>query len=100
MNDDSSIFIRPEHRPDLRAALGPDLDSTGLASAVAPVLYEPRYSSCKEGDKKEDKKQKEVAKDDKGAGSQGPVTDGLARSLEGSVTEAQLSDCVHATVLA
>ncbi len=104
MYDGTEIFIRENLRPDLRAFLGP-VEKVG---AVAnPLLSEPgqlltRFSSCKESstDGKEDKKNKEVGKDDKGAAGSpsGPVTDG--RALDGSITMGSLAESAHANVFA
>jgi hypothetical protein len=83
MSDYDEIFIKRQHRPDLRSALtGDDVENAldGLA-ILLPIHYIPRSKDCS-GDKsdKSDKK-KEIGKDDKSAprnaaGSPtGPVTD-------------------------
>lgn len=86
MSDQDDIFIKREHRPELRTALTDENGATTLDafSLVLPINYITRLKDCS-GDKtdKQDKK-KEIGKDDKGARGAagapgGPVTDNALR---------------------
>jgi hypothetical protein len=100
MKNQSSIFIRPEYRPDLRAALGP-ITGTDPASAGSSCFASfPRsylFSGCNEKSDKADKV-KEIGKDDKA--NRNPVKDRAIRALEGSLTSDPLAENAYATIFA
>lgn len=100
MNDSSPIFIRAEHRPDLRAALSANV-GTGIDPA-APHCFSsfPRsylFSGCNEKSDKADKV-KEIGKDDKA--HRAPVKDRAIRAFEGSLVGDTGASSAHATMFA
>jgi len=97
----SEIFIRPEHRPDLRAATGPIV---GRGSAPRPEAdcftsfpRSYRLSGCGEKNDKSDKK-KEVGKDDKAV--RDPVKDYAFRAYEGTFVADSVMETAHTSMFA
>ena len=98
MSDTSAIFIRAEHRPDLRAALGPQ--SAGSVAAPNCFASFPRsyqFSGCNEKSDKADKT-KEVGKDDKA--HRAPVKDHVVNAFDGPRAEDMMAANAYATMFA
>lgn len=99
MKEKSSIFIRSEHRPDLRAALGPDVVA-GILPAASCFSTFPRslqFSGCGEKNDKSDKT-KEVGKDDKAF--RAPVKDRGISAHEGSFVTGTPGESAYSTIFA
>jgi hypothetical protein len=99
VKEKSSIFIRAEHRPDLRAALGPDAGARILPSASCFSTFPRSYqfSGCGEKNDKSDKT-KEVGKDDKAFRE--PVRDRGLAVQEGSYQGGTPGDRAYSTIFA
>ncbi len=94
------IFIRPEYRPDLRAALSQSLGTIsepGAGSCFSSFPCSYVFSGCNEKSDKADKV-KEIGKDDKAHRS--PVKDRAIRACEGSISGDSLAESAFATIFA
>jgi hypothetical protein len=97
MNRPSAVFIRTEHRPDLRAAMGPDL-RLGFLSPASCFSTFPRSFQLKGCVEKGDPdKDKEIAKDDQ---ARGPVRDRSVAARDGAIANDQSSECAYTTIFA
>lgn len=110
MDKNPTLFISSEYRPNLRLAMGRDLDDTKptftkvIGDPIAHPTSDPRVRTpflkdCSgDSPQKHDKNGKEHSKDDKNAAGGGGPTDSRVR--DGALPTSKLSDAAPLTAFA